>query len=78
LYVILQFYKNKVLDIFNGDGWDKICKFLGKNISDQPFSPKNPRQNLAKNSNYLLNNQTPTEFNLLKKIRILGKKLRNN
>jgi hypothetical protein len=26
-----------VMNIINGDGWDPLCKFLGKNIPDKPF-----------------------------------------
>ena len=67
-----------VLDIFNGDGWDKLCEFLGKNIPAQPFPHKNPRTNSNENPHYLSNNQEPDEFNIVKRIRLLRKKIIKN
>ena len=31
-----------VLDVCGGDGWEKLCPFLGKPIPDQPFPCRNP------------------------------------
>ena len=30
------------LDIINGDGWDKLCRFLGKGVPDLIFPHLNP------------------------------------
>jgi Sulfotransferase domain len=29
------------MDITNGDGWDKLCPFLGLDIPDTPFPKSN-------------------------------------
>ncbi len=64
-----------VLDIFNGDGWDKLCEFLEKNIPNEPFPHKNPRLTSTNNSNELIHNRNVTEFTLPKKVRRLGEKI---
>lgn len=43
--VISYFQKNPsqllVMDVFEGDGWEKLCGFLGKSIPEKPFPHKN-------------------------------------
>jgi hypothetical protein len=41
-----EYFKDKpdellVMNIFEGDGWDKLCKFLNKPIPNKPFPHKN-------------------------------------
>jgi hypothetical protein len=31
-----------VFDVFSGDGWDKLCGFLGRPVPDRPFPWENP------------------------------------
>jgi len=43
---IISYFKNRksqllVMDITKGDGWDKLCKFLDKNVPNSPFPHKN-------------------------------------
>ena len=35
-----------VMNIVNGDGWEKLCKFLGHEIPDKAFPHKNRRTNV--------------------------------
>lgn len=50
---VLEFFKDKpnfiVMDITKGDGWEKLCAFLGKPVPDAPFPHANPaRERLPK------------------------------
>lgn len=43
---VLEYFANRekdllILDISNGDGWEKLCPFLNKDIIDTPFPHKN-------------------------------------
>jgi hypothetical protein len=43
---IISYFKNRksqllVMDITKDDGWDKLCKFLDKNVPNRPFPNKN-------------------------------------
>jgi len=44
---VIDYFKGRdsllVLNIEKGDGWGKLCKFLGRSIPDQPFPWKNKR-----------------------------------
>jgi hypothetical protein len=42
---VLEYFKDKpdkllVYDLIGGDGWEKLCKFLGKSVPDAPFPHK--------------------------------------
>jgi len=55
---VLAYFKDKpnqllVMNIINGDGWDKLCKFLNKPIPIKPFPHKNKGR--YKKSNYSAN-----------------------
>ncbi len=43
---ILEYFKGKpnkflIMNVINGDGWEKLCPFLGKPVLDRPFPHKN-------------------------------------
>ena len=44
---VMNYFKGRdnllVINIEEGDSWDKLCKFLGRNIPEQPFPWKNKR-----------------------------------
>jgi len=43
---VTEFFKDKpnflMIDVTQGDGWDKVCPFLGKPIPGMPFPHANP------------------------------------
>jgi len=41
-----------VMDIFNGDGWDKLCAFLNVPIPDEPFPALNAIESWRKKRSY--------------------------
>ena len=46
---VKEYFKNRevdllIIDICAGDGWDKLCEFLGKEVPKQPF----PKENVSK------------------------------
>ena len=46
---VINYFKNRendllIINIIKGEGWEKICKFLGKPIPNKPF----PRKNVGK------------------------------
>lgn len=46
---VLEYFKERpndllVMDISNGDGWEKLCPFLGKSVPDIPFPKSNVTQ----------------------------------
>src|SRR5207247_6666629 len=46
---VIEYFKNRpldllVIDIAGGDGWEKLCRFLGKPIPDAPFPKANVTQ----------------------------------
>ena len=55
---VLEYFKEResqllIIDICNGEGWKKICPFLGKNILRRPF----PRENVGVYKNLKVLNQ---------------------
>ena len=43
---VIDYFKNRpsqllVMNIIDGDGWNKLCKFLNKPIPNKPFPHKN-------------------------------------
>lgn len=45
---VLSYFRNRpddllVLNVFDGDGWDPLCRFLGRSIPDAPFPRLNRR-----------------------------------
>lgn len=42
---VKNFFRDKnnllIMDICDGDGWEKLCGFLGKDVPDTPFPHKN-------------------------------------
>lgn len=44
---VMEYFKGRddllVMNIEEGDGWDKLCTFLGRSIPDKPFPWKNKR-----------------------------------
>jgi hypothetical protein len=51
---VIEYFKNKpsqllVMNIFEGDGWEKLCSFLNKPIPKRPF----PHKNIGRYKKYL-------------------------
>jgi len=50
---VMSYFKDRhndmlLLDIIGGDGWDKLCPFLGCDIPDVPFPNMNPSKDIDK------------------------------
>lgn len=57
---VLEYFKNRpgdllVLDVCNGDGWEKLCPFLGLSAPDEPFPRSNTREEKARRRAWLKN-----------------------
>ena len=54
---ILEYFKDRpedllIMDFAYGDGWDKLCSFLSKEIPDEPFPHANKRNTTADLSSF--------------------------
>ena len=55
---VMDFFKDKpdflVIDVTRGDGWDKLCLFLGKPIPNVPFPHANPARDRVPKKTFFL------------------------
>ncbi|KAH8548258.1 hypothetical protein BGW37DRAFT_470233 [Umbelopsis sp. PMI_123] len=48
------------------DGWEKLCRFLGKEVPDKPWPHLNQRETFAISYEHIFNGAKPTQFTILK------------